>query len=180
MEMLSSASLGKTRLRLKSFIYQRVRDKAVADDIVQDVFVKVHNKLGQLKDTEKIMGWLYQITRNAITDHFRVKSKAAEPWDLDWEGEPKLLNDCVSSCLGEMLLTLPEKYKLALEMAEMEDLSQTELAERMQISYSGAKSRVQRARKMLRQKMDEAYVIKTDSYGNVTVCESRVPCHCTN
>ena len=169
----------KTQAKLKSFIYGKVKDKAVADDIAQDVFLKVHVGMGQLKDSDKITGWIYRITRNTIMDHFRSRSKAMSITGLDWESDQRDLNDCVSSCLTEMLDTLPEKYKEVLKLAEMENVSQTELAHRLNISYSGAKSRVQRARQMLRNKMDEQYRIKMDSYGNVTVCESRVPCNCS-
>jgi len=168
----------KTQQELKAFVFRRVKDKALADDIVQDVFLKVHTKLGQLKDMEKISGWVYQITRNLINDHFRNKSKTISANDLDWESDHQRLNDCVSSCLQEMLLTLPEKYREALELTEIKNLSQTELAQKLNISYSGAKSRVQRARQMLKEKMEESYRIKMDSYGNVIVCENRVPCNC--
>jgi RNA polymerase sigma-70 factor, ECF subfamily len=168
----------KTQQKLKAFVFRRVKDKALADDIMQDVFLKVHAKLDQLKDIEKISGWIYQITRNTITDYFRNKSKTISAYDLDWESEHQMLNDCVSSCLQEMLLTLPEKYREALELTEIKSLSQTELAQQLNISYSGAKSRVQRARLMLKEKMEETYHIKTDSYGNVIVCENRVPCGC--
>jgi RNA polymerase sigma-70 factor (ECF subfamily) len=177
MKTPNGTSLDKTRLELRNFIYRKVRDKDLAEDIVQEVFIKIHMRLGQLRDEEKITGWLYQIARNAIIDHYRSRSKSLHPADLNWESDRQLLNECVSSCLGEMLVTLPQKYREALELAEIGNLSQTELAERLQLSYSGAKSRVQRARKMLRQKMDEAYIIKTDSYGNVTVCKDRVPCN---
>jgi RNA polymerase sigma-70 factor, ECF subfamily len=168
----------KTQHQLKSFVYRRVRDKALAEDIVQDVFLKFHAKLDQLKDTEKISGWIFQITRNTITDYFRSKSKNISSQDLDWESDHQGLNDCVSVCLQEMLLTLPEKYREALELTELNNLSQTELALKLNISYSGAKSRVQRARQMLKEKMDESYRIKMDAYGNVIVCENRLPCNC--
>lgn len=168
----------KTQQELKNFVYRKVKDKALAEDIVQDVFLKVYAKLGQLKDTEKVSGWIYQITRNAITDYYRSKSKNIFIQDLDWNNDHQMLNDCVSGCLQEMLLTLPEKYREALELTELKNFSQTQLANKLNISYSGAKSRVQRARQMLKEKMDEAYRIKMDSYGNVIVCENRVPCNC--
>jgi RNA polymerase sigma-70 factor (ECF subfamily) len=171
-------SWSKTQHELKAFVFRRVKDKALTDDIVQDVFLKVHAKLEQLNDMEKISGWIYQITRNMITDYFRNKSKMISSHDLDWESDHQKLNDCVSSCLQEMLLTLPEKYREALELTEMKNLSQIELAQKLNISYSGAKSRVQRARQMLKEKMEETYRIKMDSYGNVIVCENRVPCGC--
>lgn len=168
----------KTQHVLKSFVYRKVRDKALAEDIVQDVFLKVHAKLGQLKDTEKVSGWIYQITRNTITDYYRNKSKGISFQDLNWDSDHQVLNACVSNCLQEMLVTLPEKYREAIALTELENLSQTHLAERLNISYSGAKSRVQRARQMLKDKMEQQYNIKMDAYGNVIVCENRVPCNC--
>ena len=180
MEITTHIEWNKTQHELKRFVYKKVKDKALAEDIVQDVFLKVHNKLGQLKDTEKITGWIYQITRNVITDHFRSHSKPIAMSDLDWESDHHAFNDCVATCLGEMLDTLPAKYQEALKLTEMENLSQTDLAARLNISYSGAKSRVQRARQMLKEKMDEQYVIKTDAYGNVIVCEDKIPCNCSS
>ncbi|MEP6736578.1 MAG: sigma factor-like helix-turn-helix DNA-binding protein, partial [Chryseolinea sp.] len=74
--------------------------------------------------------------------------------------------------------TLPDKYREAIELTELNNLSQTDLADKLKISYSGAKSRVQRARRMLKEKMEEQYQIKMDAYGNAIVCENRTPCNC--
>lgn len=168
----------ETQSELKNFIHRRVRDKAVTEDILQDVFLKMYTRIDQLHDAEKITAWIYQITRNVITDYFRKQNKSISLLDLDWESDHTNLNDCVHSCLKEMLSTLPAKYRQAIEFTELENLSQMQLAERLGISYSGAKSRVQRARQMLKSKMDEQYAIKFDAYGNVTVCENRGPCDC--
>ena len=168
----------ETQAALKAFIHRRVRDKAVAEDILQDVFLKMYTRMDQLNDSEKITAWMYQITRNTITDYFRSQNKSVTLLDLDWESDHTNLNDCVYSCLKEVLSTLPAKYRQAIELTEHDNLSQLQLAERLNISYSGAKSRVQRARQMLKRKMDEQYTITLDAYGNVTVCENRGPCHC--
>ena len=164
--------------KLKSFVIRHTKDKALAEDIIQDVFLKVHAKVGQLKEPEKLVGWIFQITRNTIADFFRGRGKGLSSFDIDREEETKPLNDCVSDCLENMMKTLPEKYRYALELTGLKNFSQLELARKLSISYSGAKSRVQRARKMLKEKMDAEFVIKFDSYGNVIVCESKVPCCC--
>lgn len=165
--------------KLKTFVFRHTRDKAIAEDIVQDVFLKVHTNLGQLKESDKLAGWIFQIARNTVTDYFRYKSKTIRAIDIDWEVEKKPLNECVSGCLQDMMNTLPEKYRNALELTEFKNVSQLELAKQLNISYSGAKSRVQRARQMLKEKMDDAYQITFDAYGNVTVCEDRGPCACS-
>jgi RNA polymerase sigma-70 factor (ECF subfamily) len=168
----------QTQDKLKSFVFRHTKDKALTDDIIHDVFLKVYTRLGQLKESEKLAGWIFQITRNTITDYFRNKSKTPNAVDIDWDEEAKPLNDCVSTCLQDMMTTLPDKYRHALELAELKDLPQLEIAQVLKMSYSGAKSRVQRARQMLREKMEAAYNIKFDPYGNVVVCESRTPCSC--
>jgi RNA polymerase sigma-70 factor, ECF subfamily len=170
-------NLGLFQNELKSFVLKRVKDKALAEDIVHDVFLKVHSKISQLKDSEKMVSWIYQIARNTINDHFRKDQKLAVAIpEVEQESDTNALNECVAQCLKEMVTTLPDKYREAFELAELKNVSQTELAQQLNISYSGAKSRVQRARQMLRQKMEDQLIIETDSYGNVIVCEDRNPC----
>lgn len=178
MQQLPTITWDSLYADLVAFVYPKVKDRATAEDIVQDVFIKVHSKSHQIKNAEKINSWIYQITRNAITDHFRKSSKLLHPVDIDWESNRQEFNDCVAHCLEKLLTTLPEKYRTVLELTELEDMSQQDVAIRLKISYPGARSRVQRARKMLKDKLDELYFIKTDHYGNVIVCENRAPCCC--
>jgi RNA polymerase sigma-70 factor (ECF subfamily) len=163
---------------LFGYVFKKVKDRTVAEDIVHDVFLKVQAKADQIKDNDKVTGWIYQVTRNTIIDHFRFQSRIIHASDLDWEDDKQYLNQCVERCLSENLATLPEKYREALELAEIQGLSQLDLARRLHLSYSGAKSRVQRARQMLKEKMQQVYHVKLDNYGNVIQCENRVPCNC--
>ena len=175
MIQLATIDWNRFQNELKGFVFKKVKDKALTEDIIQDVFLKVQNKIEQLKDSEKISEWIYQITRNTIVDHFRKISRNIEPKDLDWENDTPNFNDCASAYLTKLLPTLPEKFRIALELTEFKNMTQLELAAHLGISYSGAKSRVQRARKMLKKKINEVLTIKTDSYGNVIVCD-RISC----
>jgi RNA polymerase sigma-70 factor (ECF subfamily) len=161
---------------LKGFVYKRVRDKALAEDIVHDVFIKVQDKIQQLRETEKIFGWIYQITRNTITDHYRKISRQINPQDLQWDSAPPNFNECVSGTIAEFIPTLPDKYRIPLEMTELQNMSQLQVAEKLNLNYTTAKARVQRARKMLKDKLDQALIIKTDGYGNVIICKDRGSC----
>jgi RNA polymerase sigma-70 factor, ECF subfamily len=179
MEELAITTWTNIHEDLKAFVYRKVKNKALAEDIVHDVFLKVHAKANQLKDASKISSWIYQITRHAVTDYYRTQSKTISPVDLDWEDDTQDFNDCVAFCLNQLVKTLPDKYRQALELTEIENLSQLQLADRLGISYSGAKSRVQRGRQMLKEKLHALYTIKTDPYGNVMVCEDKAPCGCS-
>lgn len=161
---------------LKGFVYKRVRDKALTEDIVHDVFLKVQSKIHQVKESEKLFGWIYQITRNTITDHYRKNAKSIDPKDIDWDSSPPNFNDCVSNAISELIPTLPEIYRVPLEMTELQNMSQTEVAAKLQLNYTTAKARVQRARQILKTKLDEILIIKTDGYGNVILCKDRGPC----
>jgi RNA polymerase sigma-70 factor (ECF subfamily) len=59
--------------KLHAFIQSRVNDVSVADDILQDVFIRIHSRIDMLKDTSKLQSWIYQIARNAIIDHYRAR-----------------------------------------------------------------------------------------------------------
>ncbi|HZY79526.1 MAG TPA: sigma-70 family RNA polymerase sigma factor [Cyclobacteriaceae bacterium] len=161
---------------LLGYVLKRVKDKSLAQDIVHDVFLKVQARSGQLRENDKMVGWIYQVAKNTIVDHFRFTSRMVNANDVDWEEEKENLNECVERCITGKLQTLPEKYKEALELSDLQGLSQLELAKRLNISYSGAKSRVQRARRMLKERMEKDYHVKLDGYGNVIRCKNRVPC----
>src|SRR5688500_7730737 len=127
-QQLTNLSLFQNEL--KSFVLKRVRNKALAEDIVHDVFLKVHSKISQLKDSEKMVSWIYQITRNTINDHFRKDQKIAVAIpEIESENDNNALNDCVAQCLKDMVTTLPDKYREAFELAELKNVSQTELAQ---------------------------------------------------
>lgn len=173
MEITAATNWSFFQNELKGFIYKRVKDKALTDDIIQDVFLKVRTKIDQLQESQKLTGWIYQITKNTIIDHFRKQSKTIDISDLDWESEVPNFNECVSRYLKELIPTLPEKYREAIQLTEIENLPQLELASRLGISHPGAKSRVQRARQILKEKLHEALILKTDAYGNIMVCVDR-------
>lgn len=161
---------------LRNFVYKKVRDKALAEDIVHDVFLKVQDKIQQLRDGDKVFGWIYQIARNTIIDHYRKNSRTIKVSDIHWDSNSPNFNDCVTTVLQELIQTLPDKYRIPLELAEIQNMSQVAIAERLNLTYTAAKARVQRARQMLKRKIDEVLFVKTDGYGNVILCKDRFPC----
>lgn len=139
-------------MKLASFIKSKVSED-VADDLLQDVFIKVHAQIDSLKEDAKLESWLYQITRNAIIDHYRSKRTTEEL--PDWLEQPQpeeeeVIRKELSACLEPMVKALPDKYRKAVQMSEIENKNQQEVAELEGISLSGAKSRVQRGRALLK------------------------------
>ena len=156
--------------QLKKFVLRRVKNLQDAQDIVQDVFMRAQLKSHQLKEKEKFTAWMYTLTRNSITDFYRERKKIIERDLIPDSDDYNEFNHCISGCLGQQVAALPPVYREAFELADMKALPQKELAVRLGISYSGVKSRVQRARQMLKEKLEANYEIKTDGYGNVIAC----------
>jgi RNA polymerase sigma-70 factor (ECF subfamily) len=169
--------------RLRAFILGRIADPADADDILQEVFLKVHTRLETLRDEDRMVPWLYQVARNAIIDHYRARQPSAGiPETLMVEDEPDEGDPAaeLADGLRDFMACLPDKYRQALVLSELGDLSQVELAERLGLSHSGAKSRVQRARRLLRDALLDCCHFEFDRRRHVIDMVPRVDCcsHC--
>ena len=165
---------------LYQFIRKRVDDEAVAEDLLQDVFLKVHQHIGALKEVKKLESWIYQITRNIIIDYYRGKMPATTLEEPEVLQLPEVLSDddIVTELLPSvraMVRSLPEQDRQALILTEYQGLTQKELGERLGLSFSGAKSRVQRAREKLKQQLLECCHFELDRRGHVIDYQPR--CH---
>lgn len=160
---------------LRRYIRRRVSDDHVADDLLQETFVRIHRHIGTLQEAERLAGWVYRIARNVITDHFRrTSANVAALGDTDPAEEAGDARDRLRSqaedWLNEMVRQLPEKYRDAIQLSEMEGLAQQEVAQRLGLSLSGAKSRIQRGREMLKHVLDQCCTFEFDRRGNLTDC----------
>jgi RNA polymerase sigma-70 factor (ECF subfamily) len=156
--------------KLHSFIQNRVRDESVAEDILQEVFLRIISRIDTLREDSKIQSWMYQIARNVIIDHYRAhkimeelpESLAApemEPSKEAWQE--------IEGCLLPMIQDLPEHYREAVTLSEIEGLTQQEVAKRQGVSLSGAKSRVQRGRAMVKETLLACCRFEFDHRGKV-------------
>ncbi|MDP6778409.1 MAG: RNA polymerase sigma factor SigZ [Candidatus Latescibacteria bacterium] len=162
--------------RLHSFIQSRVGDPSVADDILQDVFLRIHSRIDSLKESGKIQSWIYQIARNAIIDHYRAHRRMEELPETLVAPETEDDGDAwreIGGCLRPMVESLPEPYRQAVIMSELVGMTQKEVAEEQGISFSGAKSRVQRGRKMVKDMLLQCCRFEFDNRGTITDYESK-------
>lgn len=158
--------------RLRKFIRSRVADDATADDLLQDVFVKISRHGDYWKNAGHLEGWLFRVARNAVIDHYRTRRDNVEFEDVfaDENAADPEFYDGLKASFRRMVDELPEIYRNAIVLTEFEGLSQVELAERLGISVSGAKSRVQRARKELRRMLEDCCRFEFDRRGRVIDC----------
>jgi len=160
------------RVPIKGFISRRIANESDVEDVLQDVFEKIYKNLDDLNDAEKITPWVYRIARNSVIDHYRKHNKAEKalqiPEDLTAEQpDDKSANAEIASCLTAMISCLPEKYREAILLTEFENYTLKELSEKIGLSLSGAKSRVQRARTRLKEMLVNCCQMDFDHLGNI-------------
>jgi RNA polymerase sigma-70 factor (ECF subfamily) len=161
---------------LRRYIARRVDRPEDVEDVLQTVFVRIQLGLGSLRDDDRLLGWIYTLTRNAITDHYRRASTRRElpvgelPPESHRSHEPVEEPVAVSElagCLRPMLARLPPEQAAALELVELQGVSQGEAARRTGISLSGMKARVQRGRARLRAQLLDCCSVRQDARGAV-------------
>lgn len=157
-------------LKLKQFINRQIRDESTTEDIFQEVFLKIHSNLVNLKEEDKLESWLYQITRHAVIDHFRRQRKEGElpeEWEADQNEHVNEAIEKLAPSIKAMILMLPQRYKEALILTEYQGLTHQQLAVKLGISLTAAKTRVRRGRKQLKEMLLACCHFELDRRGKV-------------
>jgi len=164
---------------LHRFIHKRINDPTVAEDLVQDVLIKAYSQLDRLEKKEKLLPWLYQITRNVMIDHFR-RNKPAQEFDEATFAENADMDETaareLACCILPFIQQLPLPYQQAVMLSEIEGVKLKQVAMQQGLSLSGVKSRVQRGRQMLKTMFLECCRIEQDRRGGVSDYEAKKKC----
>ncbi|MFC7773394.1 sigma-70 family RNA polymerase sigma factor [Flavobacterium sp. GCM10027622] len=134
---------------LKGYIVSKIKDTEITKDLLQEVFIKIHLNNHKLKNTDSLKSWVFSITHNTIIDYFKSQSKPIPLLELPDNEETN--HHSAENCIIPLINHLPEKYKEALLLSEIKGKKQQEVAEILNITLPGAKSRIQRGRKLLQQ-----------------------------
>jgi RNA polymerase sigma-70 factor (ECF subfamily) len=177
---------------VRAFVARRVPAQD-ADDVAQEVMVRLHQAAATLRDAERAESWVYGIARRTVADHFRARggterAPGTEPVDdLPAAAAPHRgfgtfrgahsVHEEVLSWLRPMAEELPDGYRQALLLADFEGRPQREVAKLLGLSLSGAKSRVQRARAMLGEHLRRCCEVELGADGEVVDFRRR-SCDC--
>jgi RNA polymerase sigma-70 factor (ECF subfamily) len=171
---------------LSALVCKKVNHQDHCHDILQEVYIKVIQNIDKINKAENIKSYLLKIADNAVTDHYRKqgnKNNNEIPADLLTINEPEVndnslqLADC---CLRPMIESLEPIYRDALIMIDLEGLTQKQYAEKACLSYTNAKTRVQRARQKLKEIILSCCTYEFDKYGNIISCKKNQTKCCCN
>jgi RNA polymerase sigma-70 factor (ECF subfamily) len=142
-----------------AFLQSRVGSKAVAEDILQDAFIRGIGKIGDLRDDESAVAWFYRLLRNAVIDRHRRDAAAGRRLDalaaeLDGAVEPAAeLHGAVCQCVNRLADTLKPEYAQALRRIELDGVAVKDYAVEAGITSGNAAVRVFRAREALKKQV---------------------------
>jgi RNA polymerase sigma-70 factor (ECF subfamily) len=177
--------------RLRSFVGRRIGDPDAADDVAQEVLLRLHRNLGSLRSDDRLDAFAYRTARNAIIDHYRARSTAKEAPaapdhmtahidaggaadENEGEGRREL-----ARCLEPLVKRLPEPYREALMLTDLGELSQVEAARAVGLSIPGMKARVQRARAKVHERLADCCAVALDESQQIADIRRTGPCACT-
>jgi len=159
------------RKQLAGFFRRRVADEHTVEDLVSETFLRVHAALDSVQDEDRIDAWVWRIARGVLVDHRRrARSEELEsPEGVEQQdGEAANFNAEVNSWLAEYLAKqLPEEQREAVELSDVQGLTQPAIAQRLGLSLTATKSRVQRGRQRLRELVASCCHLEFDSHENV-------------
>ncbi|MDA1185620.1 MAG: sigma-70 family RNA polymerase sigma factor [Acidobacteria bacterium] len=157
-----AAVLGENRRRFLTFLSRRVPTREIAEDILQEAFVRGLTRAPALTTNESVMAWFYRVLRNAIVDHYRqtgaearaMERYAAEVDDVVAPLDTELM-EVLCGCVQSLVTTLKPEYATAITRVELEGASLAAFAKDADISPNNAGVRLHRARRALRARVIE-------------------------
>jgi RNA polymerase sigma-70 factor, ECF subfamily len=169
--------------QLLGYVKSKIRSKEDAEDILQNVFIRIAGNVDQLTDQFKLKNWMFTITRNAIIDYYRANAsnrRTAIPEEIDENiigvADPDPTKG-LDQCMNTMIALLPEQYREIIIESEIKGIKQKDLANKYGIAYPSMRSRVQRGRERLKQLFYNCCHIETDKHGNVLEAQGRTDCN---
>lgn len=163
--------------RIYSFIFSKVKDRDLSDDIFQETFIKVINtiKKDNYNEEGKFLPWVMRISHNLVIDHFRKQSKVTfqrdqedfsifgKIMDTDMNIETKMIADQIEDDLHQLIQKLPKDQQEIIRLRMYDDLSFKEIADLQDISINTALGRMRYAIINLRKMMNQKQIVLNDS-----------------
>ena len=153
---------------LRRWLIAKLGNTADAEDALQLVFEKAMLQGERFCSVENARAWLFQVARNLLIDSYRMQKKMVElSEDLSHDTPEPDAVDELSECLPRVLAELSDEDREAISLCDLSGISQQRYARMKGISLSAAKSRIQRARKRMRKRLETGCRIQRDDAGNI-------------
>ena len=160
--------------RLHRYVLSKFKDKELAEDITQDVLLKIHKSCCSDNEINNLNSWLFQIAHNASLD--RIKKSNREVIFLNSSESEENIWSELSSFLEPLFNCLSEAHAIPLKLSDIDGIKQQEIANQLGLNLSATKSRIQRARNELKEQIKSCYHIELNKNGTPISFELKDNC----
>ena len=160
---------------LKYYIFKKVKNEEIANDLSHEVLMKVYNSCCSHIEIKNVRSWMFQIAHNTTIDYLKKQQKYTDHIPENYEEDQTVFQDA-GEIIKPLIQLLPEKYATPLQLSDIEELKQKEVAQKLNLSLTATKSRVQRARNLLKEKIIECSHLEKDDKGNLISIEVKSDC----
>lgn len=166
---------------IRAFLHSKVSNQDDVEDLQQEILLKTYQNLSSVKDVTSVKSWLFQLAHRTVIDFYRKRareqreaneqgSEVQEQWfeqsEVDLEQE-------MAKCIKPFVAALPSQQAELIEAVDLNGESQKMMAEKVGVSYSTLKSRVQKGRLELKKLFEQCCTLQLDKHGNVIDCEAK-------
>lgn len=152
---------------IQAYLLKRVRDAQLAEELAQQVLLKLFDACCADRSILNLRSWMFQIAHHTMVDHYRHSARYADAPIPEWEAveDRNSIWSEMATCVRPLLGLLPDKYAEPLRLSDLEGMPQLEIAKQLGLGLSATKSRIQRARKLLKEEILKCGVLELDANG---------------
>jgi len=161
---------------LKFYILKEVKDEEIANDLSHEVLMKIYNACCSGTEIKNVRSWMFQIAHNTTIDYLKKENKFTHEVPEVFEKDENNTYKEVQDLLKPLIELLPDKYAIPLQLSDIEELKQAKVSTKLNLSLTATKSRIQRARKLLKEKIIECSNLELDEKGKLLSLEIKRSC----
>ena len=157
----------KYKSGLTYYIFKKVKNEEIANDLSHEVLMKIYNSCCSSVNIKNVKSWMFQIAHNTTIDYLKKQNKFTNNVPENYVNDDYDVYQEANEIVKPLMQLLPEKYAIPLQLSDIEELKQKEVAQKLNLSLTATKSRIQRARNLLKKKIIECSNLEKDEKGNL-------------
>ena len=161
---------------LKYYILKKVKNKDVANDLSHEVLMKIYNSCCSTIKIKNVRSWMFQIAHNTTIDYLKKQHNFTNIIPESYDNDEHTVIQEADKIIKPLMKLLPNKYAIPLQLSDIDELKQKEVAQKLNLSLTATKSRIQRARILLKEKIIECSNLEKDEKGNLISLELKSVC----
>ena len=166
----------KYKSGIKYYILKKVKNEELANDLSHEVLMKIYNSCCSSTRIRNIKSWMFQIAHNTTIDFLKKQNKFTDEVPENYDSNSYDVYQEANELIEPLMELIPVKYRIPLQLSDIDELKQQEVAHKLNLSLTATKSRIQRARNLLKEKIIECSNLEKDENGNLISIEIKRDC----